>query len=245
MTTPPVRLDDLIDHVRNQHPDGDALQHLADAMLVSEHLGALADQLLGHFVDQARRTGASWAEIGRSMGVSKQAAQKRFVPSASDRPDRLPGGVFDRFTKRARNVVLAAEQEARGCGHNQVDTTHLVLGLLHEPKGLAGRAIEALGVTHGQVREAIVAALPPAAGPVPDHLPFTRHARKVRDLTLREALRLGHNYVGTEHILLALLRDSEATGATVLVELGVTRDRAESWLLSALDDVARKRRREP
>ena len=84
MTEPPARLDDLIEYVKSQHPDGDPLQHFSDAVLTSDRLGELADHLIGHFVDQARKAGASWTEIGQSMGVSKQAAQKRFVPKKSE-----------------------------------------------------------------------------------------------------------------------------------------------------------------
>ena len=107
----PIRLDDLIVHVIDLHPDGDALDHLSDAVETSSHLGEVADHLIGHFVDQARRSGASWTEIGQYMGVSKQAVQKRFVPKESDELHFPPGGRFSRFTMRARHVV--AESQAR------------------------------------------------------------------------------------------------------------------------------------
>ena len=108
----PVRLDDLIDAIRRVHPD--VLDQLSDAVLAAEHLGDVADHLVGHFVDQARRSGASWSDIGRSMGVTKQAAQQRFVAKAPSDPgtlDAMRG--FARFTLRARNVVAAAHDEAR------------------------------------------------------------------------------------------------------------------------------------
>src|SRR4051812_24813265 len=94
----PARLDDLIDYVKSRRPDGNALEHLTAAVLASERLGELADHLIGHFVDQARRAGASWTEIGQSMGVSKQAAQKRFVPKHPEQAGALDSGVFGRFT---------------------------------------------------------------------------------------------------------------------------------------------------
>src|SRR6478736_10287894 len=102
MSQPPVRLDELISYVRNQ--EGTALDHVSAAVGISEHLGELADHLIGHFVDQARRTGASWTDIGRSMGVTKQAAQKRFVPKLTnlDGNDLDPEQGFARFTPRAR-----------------------------------------------------------------------------------------------------------------------------------------------
>src|SRR4026207_1376212 len=107
-TANPVRLDDLIEAITKAHSD--ALEQLSDAVIAADHLGDLADHLIGHFVDQARRSGASWTDIGRSMGVSKQAAQKRFVPKEST--DLDPGQGFSRYTPRARNSVMAAHNEA-------------------------------------------------------------------------------------------------------------------------------------
>src|SRR5262245_20884344 len=112
---PPVRLDDLIEHVKSRSPTGQPLDHLAHACLFSEYLGEVSDHLSGHFVDQARKAGASWTDIGRSMGVTKQAAQKRFVPGKSSEPvssaERIlpEGGVFGRFSDRARKAVVAAQ----------------------------------------------------------------------------------------------------------------------------------------
>jgi len=235
----PVRLDDLIEYVRRQHPEGDPLERLSDAVLVAEYLGELADHLIGHFVDQARRAGASWTEIGQSMGVTKQAVQKRFVARKSDQDESFPAGAFARFTDRARNVVIKAQEEARRAGNEQIGTEHLVLGLLHEPDGLAVRALEALGVPADTVRDRTVAILGPAGEAAPAHLPFSPGAKRVRDLTFQEALRLGHNYVGTEHILLGLLSDDTEPGARVLIELGVHKDRVEEWVLDTLRGLPR------
>src|SRR6188472_713352 len=105
-----VRLDDLIAAINNVHDE--PLEQLTDAVLAADHLGEVADHLIGHFVDQARRSGASWTDIGRSMGVTKQAAQKRFVPK--EPLDAEQG--FTRFTARARHVVVAAQEEARSAG---------------------------------------------------------------------------------------------------------------------------------
>src|ERR671919_1439407 len=114
MTTNPnitssVRLDDLIAAIKKVHTD--ALDQLQDAVIAADHLGEVADHLIGHFVDQARRSGASWTDIGRSMGVTRQAAQKRFV-AKGEAPDLDPSQGFSRFTERARNVVIAAQNEA-------------------------------------------------------------------------------------------------------------------------------------
>src|SRR5688572_11740201 len=122
MTSPlpmsnPVRLDDLIEGIKRASPD--ALEQLSGAVLAAGHLGEVADHLIGHFVDQARRSGASWTEIGRSMGVTKQAAQKRFV-AKGDAPDLDPSQGFSRFTDRARKVVVAAQDEARAAGNAEI-----------------------------------------------------------------------------------------------------------------------------
>ncbi len=227
----PVRLDDLIEAITKVHSD--ALDQLSDAVMAAEYLGDVADHLIGHFVDQARRSGASWTEIGRSMGVTKQAAQKRFVPKNSGEPADLdPSQGFSRFTLRARNVVVATQNEARAAGHDQIRPEHLILGLLSEPDALGATAIVAQGVALDTVRQTVTASLPPAAGQVPALIPFDPQAKKVLELTFREALRMGHNYVGTEHILLALL-DFEA-GTGVLAGLGIDQAAAEASISKAI-----------
>ena len=122
--THPVRLDDLIEAITSVHTE--ALDQLSDAVLTADHLGEVADHLIGHFVDRARRSGASWTDIGRSMGVTKQAAQKRFVPKGAN-PDLDPEQGFGRFTPRARNVVVAAQNEARAAGSPEITPAHLAL----------------------------------------------------------------------------------------------------------------------
>jgi hypothetical protein len=238
MAKQPVRLDDLIEHVLNQHPDGDALQHLSDAVATSAQLGEIADHLIGHFVDQARRAGASWTEIGQFMGVTKQAVQKRFVPKETDVDDLLdlpnPGGLFTRFTPRARNAVFRARDAARQHGHGHVEIGHLVLGLLSEPDGIAAKAIAALGTSLEEVAMALLAALGPGESKPPARIRFSRGAKKTLELALREALHLGHNYIGTEHILLGLLRTEKDEGAQVLIDCGVTREAAEEWIKDVL-----------
>ncbi|MEV1332031.1 Clp protease N-terminal domain-containing protein [Micromonospora costi] len=230
----PVRLDDLIQAIKKAHSE--PLEQLADAVLAADHLGEVADHLIGHFVDQARRAGASWTDIGRSMGVTKQAAQKRFVPR--DTPLDPQEG-FNRFTPRARNVVMAAQNEARATGHTEIRPEHVVLGLLSEPEALAARALVAQGVTLDRVREAATAALPaPSGEEVPALIPYDGQSRKVMELTFREALRLGHNYIGTEHVLLALLELENGNG--VLTGLGVDKDATEANLVAAIEAVRHK-----
>ncbi|QNS02488.1 Clp protease N-terminal domain-containing protein [Streptomyces xanthii] len=226
----PVRLDDLIEAIKNVHTD--ALEQLQDAVLAADHLGDIADHLIGHFVDQARRSGASWTEIGKSMGVTRQAAQKRFVAKGPE-GDLDPQQGFNRYTPRARNVVVASQNEAKAGGHGSIGTAHLLLGLLHEPDGLGAKAIRAQGVLLDTVRQAATASLPEGDGDVPALIPFDADAKKALELTFREALRLGHNYVGTEHILLALLEQANGTG--VLAELGITKEASEADIAQALE----------
>ncbi len=230
--TNPVRLDDLIEAIKKVHTD--TLEQLSGAVVAAEALGDVADHLIGHFVDQARRSGASWTDIGRSMGVTRQAAQKRFVPKADKEgePGLDPQQGFGRFTPRARNVVVTAQNEARAAGSREIGTDHLVLGLLSEPDGLAVRAMVSLGVAVDDVRAAAGAGLPPAAQDLPALIPFDAPAKKALELTFREALRLGHNYVGTEHILLALLELEHGTGT--LSGLGMHKDAVEAWVNDAL-----------
>jgi Clp amino terminal domain, pathogenicity island component len=222
--TNPVRLDDLIEAVKKGRTD--VLDQLSDAVIAAEHLGEVADHLIGHFVDQARRSGASWTEIGKSMGVTRQAAQKRFVPK--ERADLDPGQGFGRYTDRARNVVMTAQNEARAAGNDEIRPEHLVLGLLAEPDGLGARSIAAQGVSPDSVRRSVTAELPPAVDELPELVPFDAQSRKVLELTFREALRLGHNYVGTEHILLALLEHEDGKGT--LTGLGVGKAAAEAHI---------------
>jgi hypothetical protein len=234
----PARLDDLISFVKNQHPEGGPLDHLSDAVLTSDRLGEVADHLIGHFVDQARRAGASWTEIGQYMGVSKQAAQKRFVPKKTDAPESIEGGAFARFTQRARHAIVQSQEEARAAGHDYIGTEHILLGLLHEPDALAAKAIEAQGVSLDSVRTGVTALLGPGGQAPSGHIPFTPRAKKVRELTVREALRLGHDYVGTEHILLGLFGEEEGLAAKALAELGVSQDVAEAWIVEELSRMA-------
>ncbi|MEN3585706.1 Clp protease N-terminal domain-containing protein [Streptomyces sp. ZYX-F-203] len=225
---PTVRLDDLITAIRRSHPA--PLDQLEDAVLAAEYLTDLADHLIGHFVDQARRSGASWTEIGGRMGVTRQAAQKRFVPKEPSSPEQEPG--FGRFTPRARGVVAAAHEEARAAGATEGLPAHLLLGLLREPEGLAAQAIAAQHVSPDAVREAALATLPTADPEAPAVVPYGAGARKVLELCTREALRLGHHHVGTEHLLLALLEHENGRGP--LGALGVAKEPVERHITDTL-----------
>ncbi|ACC40498.1 ATP-dependent protease ATP-binding subunit ClpC2 [Mycobacterium marinum M] len=228
--TYPVRLDELIDAIKQVHTN--ALDQLTDAVLAAEHLGEIADHLIGHFVDQARRSGASWTDIGKSMGVTKQAAQKRFVPRA-EATTLDPEQGFGRFTPRARSAVVAAQNAAHQGANDEITPDHLLLGVLADPAALATALLRMQAIDTEALRASV--RLPAATGETPALIPFSGPARKVLELTFREALRLGHNYIGTEHMLLALLELED--GAGPLHRSGVEKSRAEADLSSALESL--------
>ncbi len=228
-----VRLDELINAIKHVHTD--ALDHLSDAVLAAEHLGEVADHLIGHFVDQARRSGASWTDIGKSMGVTKQAAQKRFVLRA-EATTIDPSQGFERFTPRARNVVVAAQNVAQQAHNGEITPDHLLLGLLTDADALATKLLTAQQVDPEAVRAAITLPSATEQSESPAQLvPFSGPARKALELTLREALRLGHNYIGTEHLLLALLELEDGSGP--LHQAGVDKHRVEADLTAVLESL--------
>jgi ATP-dependent Clp protease ATP-binding subunit ClpA len=238
MAASPVSLDGLIAYVKTMTPDGGPLDNLSDAVTVGADLDDKSDALIGHFVDAARRSGASWNQIGVSMGVTKQAAQKRFV-------SQWENAEFSRFTQRSRNVLAAAGQIAEGAGAEVIDASHLAAGLLSEPDGLAARAIHGAGLTDEQILGALRLPAPipvrsaagaanGAEGASPAalrQLRFTEAGRAALRGALKEALRLGHNYIGTEHLLLGILFANGDAGQ-LLIGLGLTAGQAEQALAS-------------
>jgi ATP-dependent Clp protease ATP-binding subunit ClpA len=233
--THPVRLDELINAIKQVHSD--VLDQLSDAVLAAEHLGEVADHLIGHFVDQARRSGASWTDIGKSMGVTKQAAQKRFVLRA-EATSLDPNQGFERFTPRARNVVVAAQNAAHEAHNSEITPDHLLLAVLGDTDALAGKLLIAQQVDPQAVRAAVT--LPAAVDNPPQLTPFSGPARKALELTFREALRLGHNYIGTEHLLLALLELEDGSGP--LHQAGIDKGRVEADLIAALESLVARQK---
>jgi hypothetical protein len=248
----PVPLDNLIAYVKTMHPEGGPLENVADAFAVSEQLDEQSDALLGYFVDQARRSGQPWSAIGAAMGVSKQAAQKRFVPAepghaadvlrlAADKP-------FSRFTDRAIRVLFAADYLAArpegttasaGGTPPLIGAAHLTAALMSEPEGFAAKAIHTAGLTTDQVYAA-VATGPAPQRPNPDkaalpELAFDDSAKATFREALRWALRMGHNYIGTEHLLLGLLFAGGSV-AESFTALGLSPQRAEELIKAQLTD---------
>jgi hypothetical protein len=219
VTELPISLDNLISYVKSLHPDGDPLQNLADAFTVTAQIDDQSDALIGHFVDQARRAGASWSQIGTSMGVTKQAAQKRFVSA-------WESAEFSRFTQRTRSALAAAAQAAAAAGAGPVDAPHLVAGLLAVPDGLAAKAIHGAGLSDEQVLAAVGVEPADSGGDDADvavlrAMRFTEAGRAALRCALTAALRLSHNYIGTEHLLLGILQ-AHGEAAHKLTDLGLT-----------------------
>jgi hypothetical protein len=255
MTESPVPLDNLIAYVKALHPEGGPLVNVTDAFAVSARLDEQSDSLIGYFVDQARRSGASWNQIGAAMGVSKQAAQKRFVPGRLS--DLSPGGqLFSRFTQRARNVLaaaghLAAEGEKGGEAATgdvgAVGAAELTAALLTEPEGLAAKVILRAGLTAEQVYAAVGAG--PAAAVADTSasdlrergLAFSESGKATLKGAWKAALRFSHNYIGTEHLLLGV----PAAGgqhADALTGLGLTPETTEHLLTAEWATILQQRR---
>jgi len=148
--------------------------------------------------------------------------------------------VFERFTDRARRVVVLAQEEARLLNHNYIGTEHILLGLIHEGEGVAAKALEQLGISLEAVRTQVEEIIGQGGSSPSGHIPFTPRAKKVLELSLREALQLGHNYIGTEHILLGLIREGEGVAAQVLVKLGAELSRVRQQVIQLLSGYAGK-----
>ena len=142
--------------------------------------------------------------------------------------------MFERFTDRARRVVVLAQEEARLLSHSYIGTEHILLGLIHEGEGVAAKALESLGISLEAVRNQVEEIIGQGGTSPSGHIPFTPRAKKVLELSLREALQLGHNYIGTEHILLGLIREGEGVAAQVLVKLGADLSRVRQQVIQLL-----------
>src|SRR3954463_13895663 len=173
--------------------------------------------------------------IGSAPGpVAKEAGGTADRMGRSLDPHREAEFVFERFTDRARRVVVLAQEEARLLNHNYIGTEHILLGLIHEGEGVAAKALESLGISLEAVRAQVEEIIGHGGQAPSGHIPFTPRAKKVLELSLREALQLGHNYIGTEHILLGLIREGEGVAAQVLVKLGADLSRVRQQVIQLL-----------
>jgi Clp amino terminal domain, pathogenicity island component len=242
---PAPSLAELVQTVHDRSADRDALARVRAAAEVAGEIASKADVLLGHFVEAARQAGCSWAEIGAALGVTKQGAQQRFVDREATAPpddEHLLVG----YTVRARDSVARAREDAREMGHNYVGTEHLLLGVIADPGALSVRVLDALHAPPAALRRAVAEAVgaPTTAGPsAAADLPLTPRARRVLDLARGESLRLGHNYIGTEHLLVALAAEKDGFGGRVLRARGVDAERARAEVVRALSALVANRSR--
>ncbi|GGN42099.1 Clp protease N-terminal domain-containing protein [Streptomyces kronopolitis] len=208
-----ISLADLIARLDEDLPGAGELARVTEARLRAQTLSDLGDQLIDHYVSQAKRSGASWTEIGDAIGVSKQAAQQRHAP-----------GPFERYTQRNRHSIVLAQEAARTHKHDSIGTEHLLLGLLGEPRGVA-YGVLAKTASERRIRDAIEEALPPAGEKaLRGHIAFRPESKEAIEQARRASADLGHDWVGTEHTLLGLLRTEESPAARILRDLGFTPD---------------------
>jgi Clp amino terminal domain, pathogenicity island component len=230
---PGPTLQDLIDTVQSDTVGGDPLDQLAQASLTVADLESVGDALLGHFVEQCRGAGRSWSEISTALGVSKQAAHKRFT---------APAPTFERFTPRARVALRAASEEAAARGDADVGTPHILIGLFEPAQGLAARVLDDAGITRQACVEHLwttTATRPASPSSASESRPYGSAAKLALRRTLAEALQLGHNYIGTEHMLLALFGDPNDPAARALAALGATYDDTRARLVEKFAEITK------
>jgi hypothetical protein len=237
MDNSPTALNVLIAQVLDTHPGADPLARVEAACQAAADLDEVADHLVGHFVDEARGAGFTWTQIGEHIGVTKQAARKRFAPR--DVPDKISdtaarGNVFGRYTDRARHVVVLAQENARQHGHPLISTEHILLGICQEDSDIGAKAIETSGVSVTDLQAAILARLAPASTQLQGHIPFAQEGKKTLELAARASLLLGHDQIGTGHLLLGLIEEGTGLAAHALTETGVTAERAQAEIVRLL-----------
>ncbi|MFF1374642.1 Clp protease N-terminal domain-containing protein [Streptomyces sp. NPDC058308] len=209
-----ISLADLIARLEEELPEADELARISAARLRAQTLSDLGDQLIDHYVSKAKRTGASWTEIGDAIGVSKQAAQQRHAP-----------GPFERYTDLNRHSIVLAQEAARTYKHDFIGTEHLLLGLLGEPRGLAYEVLVAKAGTERRIRDAIEEVMAPEGSKAPrGHIAFRPESKEAIEQARRASADLGHDWVGTEHALLGLMHAEESSAARILRTLGFTPD---------------------
>lgn len=220
-------LEELVVRVRSEaEPEPERLEL---AVSIARELAETADALVGHFVEECRQAGISWAQIGDRLGVTKQAAQQRFVTKGA--------GIFDRFTDRARNVLVHAQKEAGSFNHNYLGTEHILLGFYSEPEAIAARVLDKLGVRAEVVRGRLVEVVGAGSDPTTATRPFTPRARKALELAVAEALALNHNYIGTEHQLLGLIALKEGVAFHILKNEGANYPKVRGAVVEFLSEL--------
>jgi hypothetical protein len=218
-----LTLDVLIDEVRSGFEDAPVLDRLTRAVDLSGQVSELGENLVGFYVDEARRSGATWSEIGERLGVSRQAVQKRFIPSAESK-DRA--GFWDRASDELRSAVEAARHQAQARRKTYLGTEHLLLGIIEQPNDLACQLLAACGADPVTLRGAIDGRVGPVTDdPLPDETPFTQLALNSLQHALREALRANSSSIETIHLALGLITVGNGVAHDVLVTLGISYER--------------------
>lgn len=212
MTSSEYSLHHLIEKVQTDDPGGTVLQRLAEAQRRARTLADLGDALVGHFVSEARRDGASWGAVGEALGVSKQAAQQRSV---------LPGQ--ERFTARCRHAVVLAHERARAHHHDYLGTEHLLLGVIADAGSVGARVLAVCAGSLSAVDGALRAALTVGQS-VPQRTPLTERCLRAVERAFEAAEEDGRDYVGTEHLVLGVMAVPESVGARILRELDISYD---------------------
>jgi ClpA/ClpB-like protein len=227
-----LSLTDLIANVDADLPETAALAKVAEAQSRSHTLTALGDQLVNHYVAIARDEGASWAEIGDAIGVSKQAVQQRHAPQ-----------LFNRFTDLARHAVVLAQEAARSHRHDHIDTEHVLIGLLDEPRGLAARLLAEQAGSDTAVRDAVDRVLAKKGGKAPrGHIPFTADSKHALEAAVAISAELGNDFIGTEHLLLGILSVHGGKARAALALVNITLDTMKPLVAQAITDVLAKPR---
>jgi hypothetical protein len=228
-----ISLTDLIARLDAELPDTNDLGRISEAHVRAQTLSDLGDQLVGHYVGRAKQAGASWSEIGDAIGVSKQAAQQRHAP-----------GPFERFTDLNRHSIVLAQEAARTHKHDSIGTEHLLLGLLGEPTGQAYTMLVTRTRSEQRIRDAIEAAMPPTGKKTPrGHIPFRPESKEAIAQAGRTATDLGHDLVGTEHLLLGLISAEASPAGQILRNLGFTARELHEMITSEITKRRQKGRR--
>jgi hypothetical protein len=230
-----TRINRHVAHYTGQTELAQAIQDGLEALRAGDDAQAVAK--LGRAVKIAHESGnqdtvmllAKVVEV-----VDPATGTVRLKPEGGQRGQEGQPIMFERFTDRARRVVVLAQEEARMLNHNYIGTEHILLGLIHEGEGVAAKALESLGISLEAVRQQVEEIIGQGQQAPSGHIPFTPRAKKVLELSLREALQLGHNYIGTEHILLGLIREGEGVAAQVLVKLGADLNRVRQQVIQLL-----------
>lgn len=224
------------DFIRSVHDDAatsDPLELLTTASRTAADLDRVKDELLEYFVDGCRAAGKSWTEISTALGVSKQAAHRRFS---------VPDSSLERFTDRARRAVANSAGVARALNHGYVGTEHLLLANLDEQQGFGARVLAEQGLTRQAVEAAVLLVTPRGATEPTGDISFTPRAVTALTGAVTTAIEMNHNYVGTEHLVLALMRDPDSLAARILTAHGIDAARTRTRVLELIEDVRAARR---